>query len=99
MIRHIVAWNLKDGFSETENTENAKRIKAELEELQKLIREIVSISVSISPASTSDRQIILNSLFKSQEDLESYKIHPAHIEVGKFIRSVVKDRVCLDFEE
>lgn len=99
MIRHIVAWNYKDGFSAEENLSNAKKIKFELENLSNLISEIISINVAIDPAKTSNRDMILTSLFEDEEALGRYQVHPEHVRVSGFVRTVTQDRVCLDFCE
>ena len=99
MIRHIVAWNFKDGSSKEENLSNAKKVKAELEALAGLIQGVVSINVIIDPAETSQRAVILNSLFESERALAEYQVHPEHKRAGAFIGSVLTDRVCLDFTE
>ncbi len=98
MIRHIVAWDFEEGFSESENIANAQKVKEELENLKNLIDEIVEIKVYIHATSTSSRKVMLDSVFNSKEDLEKYQVHPEHKRVGKFVGSVMKDRVCLDFE-
>lgn len=99
MIRHIVAWNFRDEFTEDENYSNAIRVKYELENLKNLISLIVEIRVDINLSSTSNRSIMLNSLFHSEEDLAKYQVHPEHERVCKLVGSVMKDRVCLDFYE
>lgn len=98
MIRHIVAWNLKDEFTDKEKERHANKIKTELESLGGKIAGLVSIKVSIVPTESSDREIILETLFTSENALKLYKEHPAHLKAGEFVRSVVKDRVALDFE-
>ena len=98
MVRHIVAWNLQEQFSQEEKEAHAQRIKKELEALTEVIPGVVSIKVAIKLEKNSDREIVLDSLFINQEALEAYRIHPAHVEAGKFVRSVVQDRVALDFE-
>lgn len=99
MIRHIVAWNFKEGFSDEENRANAERIKKELESLKNLIPELVEIKVDIDLAPSSTRDVMLNSLFASEADLAVYQDHPEHKKAGAFIGSVTKHRVCLDFYE
>lgn len=99
MIRHIVAWDFKEGFSEDENIKNAQKVKGGLENLKNLIDEVVEIKVLINPTSSSSRKVMLDSLFNSEEDLAKYQVHPEHKKVGEFVRSALKDRVCLDFEE
>lgn len=99
MIRHIVAWNFKEGFSEEENLSHANKVKQELEALKDLIKEIVEIKVSIQPTSASMRKVMLTTVFNSEEDLANYQVHPEHKRVGGFIKEVLTERVCLDFEE
>ncbi|EON72633.1 Dabb family protein [Lysinibacillus sphaericus] len=98
MIRHIVMWNHKDDFNHEEKVINAQKVKNELESLPQMIDGIISLNVIINPLSTSNREIILNSLFESEDHLQQYQVHPEHVRVSQFVGSVVKDRVCIDFE-
>ena len=45
MMRHIVAWNHKDGFTEAEKKENAEKIKTELEALTQCMDGIIELRV------------------------------------------------------
>lgn len=99
MIRHIVAWNFKESSSEAETKKIAEKVKAELESLNRQIPEIIELTVDISPASTSSRNVMLHSLFQTQEDLNTYQNHPEHQRVSAFVGSVMADRICLDFYE
>ena len=98
MVRHIVMWNYADGFSPEENVQNAQKMKALLKELPQLIDEIVELKVQIFPVSSSNRDIMLDSLFESEESLAAYIVHPEHKRVGEFVRAVTKDRACIDYE-
>ena len=40
---------------------------------------------------------ILISDFESLEALEKYKLHPAHVAVGDFMRPVRVSRTCIDY--
>lgn len=99
MIRHIVAWNFKEEFSEEENSQNATLAKEKLEALQECVPHVVSIKVRIDLEKTSTRKVVMDSLFTNKEELANYQSHPKHKEVGVFIRHAFTDRVCLDFEE
>ncbi len=99
MIRHIVSWKFKDGFSETENTQNALIIKEKLENLSKIIEGIVELKVYITDVSSSDKDLILNSLFVDEKALSEYQVHPEHKKAGAFIGTVLQDRVCMDYYE
>lgn len=99
MVKHIVAWNFEDGFTDNENLHNAEKMKYELENLKNFIPEIIDMKVNIHLSTTSNRKVLLYSLFKSDEDLLIYQIHPEHKRVSEFVGTVMKDRVCLDFHE
>lgn len=99
MVRHIVTWNYKDGFSEEENKKNATKVKSELEALVKKIDEIIELNVYINTLSSSNRDIVLNSLFETEEALAAYQIHPEHKRVSCFVGSVMKNRTCIDYIE
>ena len=99
MVRHIVAWNYKEGFSEAENRENAQKIKSELENLPRLMGGIAELTVQIQPLASSGRAITLNSLFLNEDALQAYQVHPEHKRVGAFVSTVTQDRICLDYYE
>jgi Stress responsive A/B Barrel Domain. len=99
MIRHIVAWSFKEEFSPAENAAHAARIKAELEALPEIIGGICELNVHIELLGASNRNAVLNSLFESEEALAAYQTHPEHKKVSAFVRSVMTDRVCLDYAE
>lgn len=92
-------WNYKDGFSEEENKENAIKVKNELEALIEKINGIIELKVYINALSSSNRDIVLNSLFESEEALAAYQIHPEHKRVSSFVGSVMKNRTCIDYIE
>ena len=98
MVRHIVMWNYADGFSPKENVQNAQKMKSLLEELPNMIDGIVELKVQILPMSSSNRDIMLDSLFEDKEALDKYIVHPEHKRVGEFVRAVTKDRACMDYE-
>ena len=99
MIRHIVMWNFKDGFANHENIEHAKKVKTELEALIQYIDGIIELKVHINALSTSNKDIVLNSLFESEETLAEYQIHPEHKRVGAYVGTVMQNRVCIDYYE
>ena len=97
MIRHIVMWNYKDGLTEAEKNESARKIKHKLESLIDVIDGIVEIKVHINELTSSNRDIVLDSLFESLDALEAYQAHPAHKEAGAYVGTVTQDRACIDF--
>lgn len=99
MIRHIVMWNHKDEFNAEQQALHARTIKTELESLTQKIDGIISLQVIINPLASSNRQILLNSLFESEEHLQQYQIHPEHVRVSQLVSTFVKDRICMDVKE
>ena len=99
MVRHIVAWNFAEGLSEEERQIKALEIKKELENLKNLIEGIESIEVLTDPLSSSDSEIMLDSVFRDEEALKAYQIHPEHVRVGtNFVRPATSNRKCIDFK-
>lgn len=99
MIRHIVIWNYQEGFSPEEKELKGKEVKERLEALKDMIDGVIELHVCIKPLSASTKDVILNSLFESEEALSAYQVHPAHKEVSAFVGTVMKDRVCMDYDE
>lgn len=99
MVRHVVCWNYKDGFTKEQNQDNAKKIKLDLENLKNLIDGIVSIEVVIDMLETSTPDILLNAVFTDEEALKQYQVHEEHIKVGRFVGSVTQNRYCIDYYE
>ncbi len=96
MIHHIVMWKLK----EADKKKNAQQIKERLEGLKGRIKEIeeiyVGFNMEIAPENNFD--VVLTSQFKTFEDLDVYQYHPEHQEVVQFIKTVVEQRVAIDYE-
>lgn len=95
MITHIVIWKMK----EENKAENMSIIKEKLESLPPLIKEIKKLEVGINyNSSDAAYDLCLLSEFETKEDLDSYQVNPYHVEVSKFVRSVIEDRKVVDFE-
>ena len=99
MLRHIITWNYGEGFTEAQNRENALEIKQGFEALNNTIEGLIEIKIYINELDTSNRDIILNSLFESEEALEVYKADPNHQKVSAFVKTVLQDRACIDYFE
>ena len=94
MIKHIVCWKLKEENKE----ENCRKIKQMLEDLIPVIKEIKSLEVGVNfNFSENSFDLCLVSEFESAEDLEKYKVNENHVKVSKFVRSVIEDRISVDY--
>lgn len=97
MVQHIVLWNFIDTLSTEEKQEAGEKMKNLLEPIKELVPGAVSIEVVANELPSSNRDIALISTFETEEALQNYQNHPAHVEAGKYVRAVTCDRACLDF--
>ena len=97
MVRHIVAWNYAEGLTEEEQKEKALLIKTELKKLKEIVDGVISIEIWDSPLETSEADLILDSIFESEEALQAYQEHPEHVKVAaSIIRPATRNRKCID---
>lgn len=99
MVKHIIIWDFKEGFSDEENRSNAVKIKEGLEGLKGRIEGLVDIKVSIDLLDSSNGNMVLYSTFENEEALNGYQVHPEHLKVAYFVRAVTQNRKCADFVE
>ena len=99
MIRHIVAWRLKDAALGNGKAENARLMKAKLEALRGRIPGLLRLDVGLDFSATENSaDVVLVSEFESREALAAYQVHPEHKAVGLFVRAVVCERRLIDCE-
>jgi len=99
MIRHIVSWNYKDGLTEDEKKACAKLMQISLIGIQDAIGAELSVAVIFSNLfDSSNRDLVLDSLFTSREALEAYQVHPKHQELVGMVKDLLQDRVCVDYD-
>ena len=96
-VKHIIIWKLK----EEHNTEAVKSgIKENLESLMGVVPGLLEIKVQVKSLPSSNADVMLYSVFESEEALKGYSVHPAHVKVADtFVRPYTQVRSCLDFEE
>ena len=99
MVRHVILWNLKDEYSDEKKTEIKSGIKNGLEGLMGKIPGLKEIKVNTTPLSSSNCDVMLDSLFEDEESLKGYSVHPAHVEVADtLVRPFTALRTCMDYE-
>ena len=97
MVKHIILWTLKDEFTNDENVKNG--VKDNLEGLMGKIPGLLEIEVQTEKLPSSNADLMLYSVFESEEALKNYSVHPDHVYVAdNFVRPYTKSRSCLDFE-
>ena len=99
MIRHVCMFKFKEQAGGRTKSENVNITKDMLDKLPEKIEYILSSKTYIGDAlqKPDNYDLILISDFESLETLEKYKVHPAHVAVGDFMRPVRISRTCIDY--
>lgn len=98
MVKHVILWTLKDSYSDEEKREIKKNIKEGLEGLKGKIDGLKEITVNIDPLPSSNCDLMLDSLFDSEEALKNYAVHPAHVAVAENqVKPFTSSRTCMDY--
>ncbi len=92
MVKHVVMWKLKE---DKKNEENLTQLKNIIEALFGKIPGLLSIEVGIG---YSGFDAVLISTHTDKKALEDYAVHPEHVKVVDFVRSIVETRTACDFE-
>lgn len=98
MVNHIVLWNLKPELTEEEKKLAKAGIKKRLEAVKDEVEGVVFLQVITDALSSANRDLALISSFVSEEALNGYQEHPAHLEAAGYVRSKTCDRTCFDYE-
>mgnify|MGYP000288640750 FL=1 len=101
MIKHIVMWRVKDETKYGSKEEALRQAKEKLEALKSKISEIVFLEAGINYNTTEAAyDLVLYSEFKTDEDLQTYQVHPEHLKVVEFMKEIVvpNSRVVVDYE-
>ena len=95
MVVHIVTFK----FKEENKKANIIQAKQMLENLMGAVPTLRSMDVGIN-FSPEERAMDLSIItaFESKEGLEAYAIHPEHVKVVDFIKSVVEYSKVVDYE-
>lgn len=99
MVKHIILWRLKEELS----AEQALQIKAEakqaLEGLNGVIPGLISLTLHTGGLTSSNADMMLESVFENEAALKGYQNHPAHLAAANgYVRPYTAQRLCLDFE-
>jgi hypothetical protein len=96
MIVHIVMFK----FKEANKAANIEKAKAMLEALVEKIEPLQTMEVGIDfNGSERAYDLSLYSTFESKEGLQTYAVHPAHLEVVAFIKEVTEASKVVDYEK
>lgn len=96
-LRHVVAWRLTTDDPHA-RAEQAQRIADELGSLAGVVPSLLAVSVGPDLVGEGNWDVALVADFADRAGLDAYQAHPAHRAAGDYIRSVVSDRVAVDYE-
>lgn len=97
MVKHIILWKLKEEFN---NNEVKQGIKTGLEGLMGVVPGLLEIKVQTETLDSSNVDVMLYSVFESEEALKGYAVHPEHVAVAdNNVRPFTEIRSCIDFVE
>ena len=94
MTVHIVMFKFKDENKDA----NLKEAREQLNALVDLVPTLKSMEVGIN-FTVAERAFDLSiySTFDTKEDLDAYAVHPAHLKVVEFIKSVTTESKVVDY--
>ena len=88
-------WKFKEE-NKKENMEHAREI---LFALKPVITELRRMEIGFDFSGTDmSYDMMLLTEFDSVADMKTYAVHPEHLKVSEFIRSVIESRIVLDCE-
>jgi hypothetical protein len=98
MITHIVFFKMKPSANGASKEENAQELVAKLRGLKALIPNLLEAEAGIDVSkSNASFDVGLITKFETAEDLEAYRVHPAHLKVVDFIQTACSERAVVDF--
>ena len=99
MIRHVVMWKFKEVGEGKTKAENLDIVRDKLFALLPIIPELKKMEIGKDVSHTDmSYDLILITEFENLDDLHTYAVHPEHLKVSGYVRSVVESRVVLDCE-
>ena len=96
MVKHMIIWKIKE---ELENKEDIKaNVKRELEALEGKIDGLIEMHIITNGLPSSAGDLMMDSLFESEEALKAYQKHPSHQHVANtFVRPNMCQRLSMDY--
>lgn len=100
MIKHVILWQFKDGYTQEEREQIKAGIKQGLEGLRGKIPGLLDIHVYTEGLTSSNADVMLDSAFADEASLRGYAVHPEHVRVADSqVRPYTKTRLCMDHED
>jgi len=99
MLTHIVLWKLKAHAEGIDKASNLARAQALLLNCAALTPGIRKFEVATAkPGLECTCDLLLNTQFDDAAALAAYQQHPQHAAIKPFMRAIVLERQCMDYE-
>jgi len=96
MLTHIVVWKYRQDIEQAIREEHVARLR----NLASIIREVESLSVGFDTLRLArSYETGLVAVFRERAALDAYTVHPEHVKVADFGRSISEHVASVDFEE
>lgn len=97
MVKHMIIWKIKDECEDKELVK--KNVKENLEALTGKIDGLLEMHILTEGLPSSAGDLMMDSLFESDEALKAYQKHPSHQHVANtFVRPNMCQRLSFDYE-
>ena len=96
MLTHMVVWKYRQDIVQAIREEHVARLR----NLASIIKEVESLSVGFDTLRlprSYDTGLV--AVFRNRAALDAYTIHPEHVKVADFGRSISEHVASVDFEE
>ena len=99
MLRHIVMWSFHDQAEGADKAANVEKARQALWGFKALVPGIRGFEVGTAqPGLDCTADLVLNMLLDDAQTLSTYQQHPEHAAIKPFMKAVVRQRQCMDFE-
>ena len=99
MIEHVVMWKFADVAEGRTREENMEWVKEHLTALIPIVPEIRSMEIGADVGRTDmSYDMVLLTEFDSLEALHNYKVHPDHVVISNYVKTVRSARAVVDCE-
>ena len=99
MIHHIVMFKLSDTPDARQKEARKQEVKERLETLPAKIDVIRSMEVGLNVVAQARAfDVVLVSTFENLDDLEIYRVHPAHQEFVVYVTKIREQVASVDYE-
>ena len=98
MLKHIVMMRFKSTELHTKQ-EQMNKLKQMLEDLSQTIEvvDFLEVGFNLSNRPTAF-DLILQTHFKSEKELDLYRVHSEHLKVLDYIREVISETAVVDYQ-